>query len=282
MDGSAVETLARVEASLNYLAPSAEKPFAYTYSPPPPGRPQRSGVPEAHRVVIRDGRPLAPTLSLDREGFAFTQNASSATNFYNESEIRSVYYPEVERLVKAATGANRVAIFDHTLRNAAKPDRDGTAVREAVLRVHNDYTVKSAPQRVRDLFPADEAEWLLRHRFAMVNVWRPIRGPVRDTPLALADAQSIDFKDWVPSDLIYRDRVGETYGVRFNPRHRWFYFPAMQPNEALFIKVYDSDERVARFSAHSAFVDPTAPADVAPRESIEVRTFAFFAPPLET
>jgi hypothetical protein len=281
MDGSSVETLARVEASLNYLAPTVEKPFAYTYAPPPAGRPQRTGEAEAHRVVIRDGRPLIPTLSLDREGFAFAQDRSRVANFYDDAEVRGVYYKEVERLVKAATGAGRVVIFDHTLRNAAKPDRDGTAVREAVQRVHNDYTVKSGPQRVRDLFPGAEAEWLLQHRFAMVNVWRPIRGPVRDMPLALADARSIDFGDWVPSDLIYRDRVGETYGVRFNPRHRWFYFPEMQPDEALFIKVYDSDERVARFSAHTAFADPTAPAGVAPRQSIEVRTFAFFAPPLE-
>ena len=168
------------------------------------------------------------------------------------------------------------------MRNAAKAERDATAVREAVQRVHNDYTVKSGPQRVRDLFPADEAEWLLRHRVAMVNVWRPIRGPVRDMPLAVADAASIAFDDLVPSDLIYRDRVGETYGVSFSPRHRWFYFPEMTPDEALFIKVYDSDARRARFSAHTAFADPTAPADAAPRESIEVRTFAFFAPALET
>jgi hypothetical protein len=282
MDGTATQGLDLVEATLNYLAPAAEKPFAYTYSPPPEGRPQRSGEPEPHRVAIRNGRPLASALSLDREGFALVERASRVADFFDAAAIRSIYYPEVVRLVKEATGARRVEIFDHTLRNAAKPDRDGTAVREAVQRVHNDYTVKSGPQRVRDLFPADEAERLLRNRFAMVNVWRPIGRPVRDMPLAVADAASVDFADFVPSDLIYRDRVGETYGVRFNARHRWFYFPEMRPDEALLIKVYDSDERHARFSAHTAFADPTAPADVAPRQSIEVRTFAFFDPPLET
>lgn len=282
MHGTAAQSLDRVEATLTYLAPTAEKPFAYTYTPPPRGRPQRSGQPEAHRVVIHNGRPLAPNLSLDREGFALARGASRVVDFYDEAAVKAVYYPEVERLVKAATAARRVVIFDHTLRNAAKTERDGTGVREAVQRVHNDYTVKSGPQRVRDLFPAAEAEQLLARRFAMVNVWRPIGHPVHDMPLAVADAASIEFADLVPSDLIYRDRVGETYGVRFSPNHRWFYFPEMRPDEALLIKVYDSDERRARFSAHTAFADPTAPADVAPRQSIEVRTFAFFEPVLET
>jgi hypothetical protein len=278
MDGTGIQALDRVEATLNYLAPTAAKPYAYTFSPIPGGRPQRSGEPEPHRLVIRNGRPLLPSLSLDREGFTLLRRASRVADFYDEAAVKAVYYPEVERLVKEATGAARVAIFDHTLRSAAKSERDGSAVREAVQRVHNDYTAKSGPQRVRDLFPAAEAEELLKHRFAMVNVWRPIRGPVRDMPLALADAASIAFEDLVPSDLIYRDRVGETYGVAFSPRHRWFYFPEMQPDEAVLIKVYDSDAALARFSAHTAFADPTAPADAAPRESIEVRTFAFFDP----
>jgi hypothetical protein len=278
MDGSSIHILDQIEATLNYLAPTADKPYAYTYSPPPQGRPQRSGDPALHRVTIRNGRPLQAGLTLDREGFALLRRPTQAANFHDDAAVRATYYPEVERLVKEATGAARVVIFDHTLRNAANAGRDGNGVREAVQRVHNDYTVKSGPQRVRDLFPAAEADDLLGHRFAMINVWRPIRGPVRDMPLAVADAASIELDDLVASDLIYRDRIGETYGVRFSPRHRWFYFPEMTTDEALLIKVYDSDEARARFSAHTAFADPTAPADAAPRESIEVRTFAFFGP----
>ncbi len=122
-----------------------------------------------------------------------------------------------------------------------------------------------------------EAEARLRGRFAVVNVWRPIRGPLRDAPLAVCDARSVPFADLIPSDLIYRDRTGETYAVAHNPAHRWFYAPAMTTDEVMLIKCYDSatDGR-ARFSPHSAFEDPTAPADVLPRESIEVRTLAFF------
>jgi len=142
--------------------------------------------------------------------------------------------------------------------------------------VHNDYTAKSAPQRVRELFPR-EADALLKRRFAFVNVWRPIVGPVQESPLAVADAQSIAPHDWVPTDLIYKDRIGETYSVVYSDAHRWFYFPHMQTHEALLIKCYDSSrDGRARFAAHTAFDDPSSPPDAPPRESIEARTVAFF------
>jgi hypothetical protein len=128
---------------------------------------------------------------------------------------------------------------------------------------------------VRDFF-GDEADELLRGRVQVINVWRPIRGPLQDAPLAVCDAGSVAPGDLVPADLVYRDRVGETYGVKFNPEHRWYYVSDMQPDEALLLKCYDSatDGR-ARFAPHTAFEDPTAPADKLPRESIELRTLVF-------
>jgi hypothetical protein len=70
----------------------------------------------------------------------------------------------------------------------------------------------------------------------------PIRGPIESTPLALCDARSIEAKDFVPSDLIYRDKVGETYRFTYNPNHRWFYFPHLERNEVILLKCYDSKE----------------------------------------
>jgi hypothetical protein len=130
---------------------------------------------------------------------------------------------------------------------------------------------------VRDFLGA-EAEELLKGRVQVINLWRPIRGPLRDAPLAVCDASSVAPGDLVPSDLVYRDRVGETYAVNYNPEHRWFYVPEMQPDEALLLKCFDSEtDGRARFMPHTAFDDPTAPDDVAPRESIELRTFVFHA-----
>jgi hypothetical protein len=199
-------------------------------------------------------------------------------DFYNAEEVRRVYYPEVERLVKEKTGAVRVIVFDHNVRNGSKEMREKLGVREPVRFAHNDYTVKSGPQRVRELVGDAEAEELLKHRFAFINVWRPVRGPIEEFPLAVCDAQSMTLKDFVATDLKYRDRTGEVYSVAYNPAHRWFYFPQMRTNEALLLKCLDSDEQRTRFTAHSAFEDPGSPPNAAPRESIEARTILFFAP----
>lgn len=274
-----VQVGAEVQAHLNYIVPTGEKPASYTYEPPP-GKPWRTGRYEPRLVTIRDGRPLIGRLSLDREGFELVRAPTAAKNLYDEQELREVYYPEVERIVRQATGAEKVLIFDHTIRTGALTERRADGLREAVKRVHNDYTERSGPQRVRDLLEPEEAERRLKNRFAFINLWRPIRGPVEEAPLALADARSMKAEDLVASDLIYRDRVGETYAIAYNPAHRWFYFPRMERDEAVLIKCYDSRrDGTARWSAHTAFDDPNTPASAAPRESIEVRTIAFWPAP---
>ena len=274
VDNTAEEFRPFVEASLTYLADASVKP--QTYNPPPgTGVPRRLGNYGNFRARIFDARPVADGLSLDREGFAFTRHDTAVTDFYDEKQVREIYYPEIERLVARATGAEKVLVFDHTIRSAERAVERG--LRTPVQMVHNDYTDKSGPQRVRDLLPADEAEARLKHRFVEINVWRPIKGPVQAWPLALADARSIAPADVITCDLIYADRTGEIlYGI-YNPNHRWNYFPRMERHEAALIKCYDSlrDGR-ARFSLHTAFEDPTTPENAPPRESIEIRTLAFF------
>ena len=263
-----------VEALLQYLADATVKPV--TYNPRPgTGNPRRVGNYRDFAVIIHDGRPLAPTLSLDREGFRLERHETAVRDFYDEEELRAVYYPEIERLVAEKTGAEKVVVFDHTIRVAEGAVERG--LRAPVQLVHNDYTEKSGPQRVQDLLPSGEAEMRLRRRFVEINVWRPIAGPVVTWPLALADASSLAPDDLVTADLVYEDRTGEIFHGRYNPAHRWYWFPAMGREEAVLIKCYDSarDGR-ARFSLHSAFWDPSTPAGAPPRESIEIRTFAFF------
>jgi hypothetical protein len=268
---------AYVDAELHYLLPTAERVWNYACEPPQ-GVARSNAVHRPYPVRVWNARPRRAELSLDRQGFALVEHRSATRDFYDEDALKRVYYPEAEALVAEASGAKRVIVFDHTIRRRISGLEDRTAAqpRQPVPRVHNDYTVKSGPQRVRDLL-GDEAEGLLRGRFAVVNVWRPIRGPLRDMPLAVCDAGSVAFSDFVPSDLIYRDRTGETYQVTYSPAHRWSYVPAMEEDEAVLIKCYDSatDGR-ARFSPHCAFADPTAPADILPRESIELRTLAFY------
>lgn len=269
-------TTRTVEAVLNYLAPVAERPRTYAHTPPP-GEPRSTALPEPYLVPIRDARAERASFGLDLSGFDWLEHRSAVTDFYDESQIRDIYYPESEALIREATGADRVFIFDHTLRRRVPGVEDSRedGPRQPATRVHVDHTAQSGPQRVRDLLP-EEAEALLRGRVQIINLWRPIRGPLLDSPLAFADARSFPFEDYVPTDLVYPGRVGETYSVRFNPAHRWYYVPELRAEEALLIKCYDSaaDGR-ARFVAHTAFTDPTTPADAPPRESIEVRTLVF-------
>ncbi|HEY0525615.1 MAG TPA: CmcJ/NvfI family oxidoreductase [Stellaceae bacterium] len=276
LDIARIERLPHVEAALNYLVPMDEKPYRYAYEPPPPGVPSENGEQVARRVAIHDLRPVAAELSLDREGFALIRQRSAVRDFYDEDELRKVLYPEAQQAIAGATGAVEVIVFDHTIRQRipGAVDRATGTPRQPVSRVHNDYTETSGPQRVRDLLPPKEAEAWLRGRFAAINLWRPIRAPLLDRPLALCDARSVAAGDFVATDLIYRDRRGEIYNLAYNPAHRWFYAPAMRHDEALLIKCYDSatDDGRARFVPHGSFDDPNMPSDAPPRESIEIRT----------
>ena len=144
--------------------------------------------------------------------------------------------------------------------------------------VHNEFTEDSGPRRVRRELGDETADSLLKHPFLIVNLWRPIKGPVESVPLAVCDATSIATEDLITADLVYERRTGHEYRGVFRAGHRWFYYPAMQTDEVLLIKVFDSQTGGSnRFSLHTAFDDPTTGANAAPRESIEVRAFAFFA-----
>lgn len=270
------ETLPAIEAILHYLVETSEAPESYGGVSQSVADEKRKGKYEGHKMRVYNARALADRLSLEREGFILVNHETKVKNFYDEEEVLSVYYQETEELVKSTSGARRVLVFDHTLRSADTNTREAKQISGPVRNAHNDYTEWSGPQRVRDLLP-DEAEELLKHRFAVVQTWRPINNPVVREPLAIADARSMDTEELIPSARIYPDRRGEVYHSTFNPKHRWYYFPNMKRNEAMVFKTFDSmkDGR-ARWTAHCAFDDPTSPADAPPRESIEMRTLAFF------
>ncbi len=268
-------TSADVSAPLTFITPSDTKPVfhssAYTG-----GAPRVFFETERHTVVIQDMRPLAGALSLDHEGFELLRHETAVRDLYDDDAIENVYYPEIEVLLHSLTGASRVVIFDATRRSdggAGASNRDG--LRGPATRVHVDYTEKSGPQRVKDLFGEAEAARLAATgaRIVQINVWRPIRGPVQRSPLALADASSIRPEDLIATDQVFPNRVGEIYHLAYDPAQRWYYAPRMRADEVLLIKGWDNlDDGRARFTPHGAFELPDTPRDAAPRESIEVRT----------
>ena len=262
-------------AEIMYTVDRGEKLVNETFGPNNIRR-RSSGAQEAKKVTIGDGRALAGELSLDRNGFVLVRHPTAMRDFFDAAELKSVYYGEIERLVREQSGARRVVVFDHTLRSGDEGEREARLVREPVLSAHNDYTEWSGPQRVRDLLPG-EAEALLKNRFAIIQLWRAINQPIRANPLALADARSVAPEDLLISERRYPNRVGQTYRLKYNAAHRWFYFPEMRRDEALVFKVYDSEQDGrARFTPHTSFDDPATPAGAGPRQSIEARALAFF------
>ena len=262
-----------ITAQIPYTVDTGEKLVNETFGPGNIKR-RSEGTWEKRPMPVQDGR--AAELSIEKNGFVLVDHPTAVENFFEPDQLTSVYYPEVERLIKAVAGASRVVIFDHTLRSGDESEREAKLVREPVLSAHNDYTEWSGPQRVREILP-DEADALLKRRFAIIQVWRAINQPIESNPLALADARSVAMDDLLISERRYPHRVGQTYRLRYSPAHRWFYFPRMRRDEAIVFKVFDSqNDGRARFTPHTAFDDPTTPPGAVPRQSIEARAFAFF------
>ena len=265
-------------AKVKYITDTGEKRLIYIPSEAGQDNSKWAGMYEDHEVPIRDGRQSDEPFDIDVQGFALVGQTSAVTDFYDDGQVADIYEAEIKALLRSVTGAQHVHIFDHTRRADSKSMREQKVVREPAGVIHNDYSAASAAKRVRDLFPPDEAELLLKHRFAIVNVWRSANGgPVETAPMALCDARSLRERDLITVERHSKDRIGEVQQVIWNPEHKWVYFPHMAADEALLIKTHDSaDDGHAKFSVHTAFEDPTAPADARPRESIETRAFVFF------
>lgn len=266
-----------IEAMLTFLARSSPRPRVLMPADPA-DRIERTGTYEAVPVAVHDARRLTPPPTIDQEGFALVRSPTAVTDFYDPAVVQARYYAEVIDLLKLRTGAKEVRIFDHTVRVQGEPDGAGASQRQPVAFVHNDYTERSARQRVRDLFSPRAAARMQVGRFALVNVWRSIGASAERFPLAAADGRSVPPKDYVPVDMVYADRVGEIYHSTYSAGQRWFYFADMRGDEAMLLKCFDSafDGRT-RYTAHTGFANPRAAPDTPPRRSIEVRALLSFA-----
>jgi hypothetical protein len=268
-------TAAYVTANVRYLRPGPARPVYFASEGGADAALSIEAEFDDCQVTIADARNLQPPATLDREGFCLVRHVTDVKDFYTFDEAQ--YEAEIRALVLGATGAESALVFDHTLRSDSPDVRGERTIREPASVIHNDYSDASAAKRLRDLLPTAKAEARLNERFAIVNVWRSIRGPVINSPLALCDAGSARPEDFVASERRARDRIGELELVTHNPAHRWYYFAEQQFDEALLIKTFDSaiDGR-ARRAAHTAFANPAAPPGSPPRESIESRLMVFF------
>lgn len=269
---------APIRANLKFLA-NLDGPLVYIPSTGGGDETEHVGNFTLQKVDIHDGRQEKPSASLDVEGFKLVSQRTTVTDFYDDSQIRSIYHDEVRSLLKDSTGAVRVEIFDDTRRTSSLEIQRDRNIREPADIVHNDYTARSGVKRLRDHFADDpnEAERLLQRRFAIVNVWRSIAGTIQDHPLVLCDASTVEPGDLISVERRAEERIGELQVALHNPGQRWYYYPAMQMDEALLLKTFDSkmDGR-SRFTLHSSFEYADSPENAVPRESIETRCLLFF------
>ncbi|KAM3065882.1 hypothetical protein ACMFMF_010508 [Clarireedia jacksonii] len=249
--------------SLNYFRPPEDGSVPFNYvEEPPAGQPQRNYGDFDIQVPITDIRGRESEYTLDKDAFEVIPQVpeSAEKEFKDDDSIKKNYYPEVEKLIlDNVPGSNKIFIFDHTVRRS-----NPNAHRSPVTRVHIDQTKKSAIQRVRRHLP-EEAEKLLQGRYRIINVWRPLNGPVQGTPLAFASSSTLKDEDLIPIEHRYPDTTGETAGIRYNEGQKWHYLSGMKNNERLFLECFDSESLKPGSKVqggrvpHTAFVDPRTP-----------------------
>ena len=271
-----------VEATLSYLVPGDAKPVHYAYTPPD-GELWESSQYDEVRVGIADARFMHTRPSIQREGFELSDAPTELVNHHDADDIRRIYYPELQALALSVTGGRSAYVFDHLVREResgkgalsfGRSERGQHAAPNA--RIHNDYTELSGRRRL-GLVLGQDAPSERVPRYCIINVWRSLRGPVWDTPLAICDARSVDATDLIEAEVRYPNRNGEIYVARHAARHSWWYYSGLDRHEALIFKQYDSRmSGVARFVPHAAFEHPDAPVDALPRLSIEARCLVIF------
>jgi len=279
-----VSNLNHITVQMSYTKPMTGQ-AQVTVWPPSTGRPLETPQRERVAVPVYDCRPIADELTLDVAGFQMVKHRSPFNDYYDPDRVVEAYYPEAVALMKSATGARDVFIFDHNVRNQTRSDEGEHGVRLPTDGAHNDYTLSSGPRRIREVLEDNDALDLIGHRAAIINLWRPIVGPVQDHPLAICDARTTNLDDFIPTtithyleeDLNNPALTGEIYSFKHSDAHRWFVVSDMQPDEVVLLKCYDTatDGR-ALFTGHTGFRNPDSPNDSPPRESIELRTVVVF------
>lgn len=275
---------AAIEAPIAYLAQHITRAAHLVY-PPTSGRPLVRPEQEYRTMRILDCRECVPRPTLATAGFELVTAPTAVTDLYDDDAVRTHYYPEIVALLKSCLGARAVVVFDHNQRSATRAAAGQRGVRAPVAAAHVDYTPSSGPRRAQEILETAGLAALSGHRLALVNVWRPIVGPVQDVPLALCDAQSTTRADFVETDIHHfgEDDLeqprhsGQIYSLRHNPAHRWYYVSDMQPGEVLLLQNWNSADPDHRgYMPHTGFHHPAAPADCVPRESIEARTLVVY------
>ncbi|KAK9791391.1 hypothetical protein WJX73_001261 [Symbiochloris irregularis] len=282
-------TPSAVSTNVQYVPPPGEgEAYVRAYSSDCTARHTTNFGKDIRTVEVKDARLAAKAFDLHRDGFTLSRLKVPTLDWKNAEEVKRWYYPLALQLVKDVSGASEVcpaytgpSRLAHVLREGKVNLRTERRSNELAMHqpnnmVHVDFTAESGPERLAEGLPR-EAKELLQQRFAIVQVWRPIVGPVQESPLAFVDACSVELEDLVPVRLDHPERQSAFYALQYSPRHRFYYYKGMTASEAVVFKSHDScSQSIARFSPHCAFHDPSTSETAAKRQSVEFRALAFF------
>jgi hypothetical protein len=275
---------ASVEATLNYVSPDTRISRRFCF----PGDEVNTGRFVSHRVSIHNARVASERIRLDTHAFELFRHRSAVEDFRDRAEIDAIYPREVMDKVQELTGADLILPLGYVMRTAA--DTSGGQAQPPASDVHVDMSPETAPKAAIAAF-AQAAPGRTFRRFLVTSFWRPYSEPPQDWPVALCDHRSIAPEEGVPNRRIVRDNrpapeemlapipneedIPAALIFRYGRHHRWFYYPDMDRDEVLFIKLHDSDRSRAWFAPHTAFHDDRRPG-TRTRESIEFRTIAYW------
>ncbi|KAF2179239.1 methyltransferase [Zopfia rhizophila CBS 207.26] len=278
-----------VEAEMSFLEPwpsTAEKEPPYVRGLVEDDYPSTNFKNQEYKVQVIDARPTKDQFTLDKNGFTWHKDTNLTADVLrvirskDKELVAEVYYPLVETLIKKATGASKVIIFDHTYRKrdpALNMKENPNGREQPATVVHCDQSALGASRRV-ERHAGDEAQKLLKGRCQIINVWRAIHGLVEDWPLATMDYQTVKPSEVHPTNIFKQknDFIGQTVGINHSPDQKWYYLNQQSPEEVTLIKIWDNKEDAARLCAHCAFQHPDGANAAVPRESIEVRCLVFY------
>jgi hypothetical protein len=240
-----------------------------------PGRP----------MAITNARPLST--ELDREGFVLVRHCSSIADFgriEEDPEVDQRYVAEMTDLLAEVTGAEKVLLLGGGKKRygeSATEELSPLLNAKPARYPHADNTDTSSAELIAMIgMFVDDIDLESYSRHAMYNAWRAVSAPPQDIPLAVCDARTVQPQDEVTIRAVSLERLGEithdTTGYRHNASHSWHYYPDMTRDEVLVFKAHDTDPQRSRRVPHTAFADPSCPAGVATRASVEVRALALF------
>lgn len=274
---------ATIQGEVNYLSPETTINRRFVA----PGEVLKTGTYESRTVTIHDGRPFQERFTLDRDGFMLVDHVSSVQDFRDREELDGTYLAEVRDEVQRITGADKVVSLGYVLRRSEKPGE--AKAQPPGNDVHVDMSATDARRRFDEAYRENFPDGPGYTRALVTSFWRTFSPAPQDWPLAVAEYSSVDDAEGVDTHMIWVDELPEDpfmeiedLDVRpagsafyYNPDHRWWYFPNMTRDEALFFKLNDTDTSEAWRVIHSAFQDASVDATQM-RESVEVRTIAFW------